>query len=159
MKKIVNGKTYNTETAEYIGCRERELPGDLYHIREELYQRKDGEFFLYGVGGAYTRYAVSCGGNSMSGGDAVIPLSRDRAMEWAEEYLSADTVEKIFVDDPAEKEENPIKRISMLSKRKPSEIAEELGIPSRTISSWIAGDRVAPQYVLNLIAEHYGVKI
>ena len=49
MKKIINNKMYNTETATEVasydnGC----YLSDFRHFREELYRKRTGEFFLYG---------------------------------------------------------------------------------------------------------------
>lgn len=106
MKKIINGKMYNTETATYLGGWSNDAPtSDFTHIEEELYQKRTGEFFLYGFGGAMTKYAVSQGQNSWSGGSSIIPLSYESAMKWAEEKLNADDYERIFGEIPDNNEE------------------------------------------------------
>ncbi|MDY6279763.1 MAG: hypothetical protein SPL63_06550, partial [Roseburia faecis] len=61
-----------------------------------LYQKKTGEYFLYGEGGPMTKYAESIGQNEWSGGEEIIPLSVESARQWAEYNLSADEYEKIF---------------------------------------------------------------
>lgn len=43
-----------------------------------------------------TKYAVSMGQNSWSGGEKIIPLSAESARKWAEEHLDADDYEAIF---------------------------------------------------------------
>ena len=43
-----------------------------------------------------SKYAESTGGNSWSGGSAIIPLTMDEAMDWAESNLSADEYEVEF---------------------------------------------------------------
>ncbi len=94
MKKIINGKLYNTDTAKELG---RDGGGDGFRSwHEELYQKRTGEYFLYGEGGPATKYAVSVGQNSWSGGSQIIPLSMDAAREWAEEHLDADDYAEIF---------------------------------------------------------------
>ena len=47
MKKIINGKMYNTETAKYCGGYEFSNCGDFNYVCEELYQKKTGELYLY----------------------------------------------------------------------------------------------------------------
>ena len=96
MKKIINGKRYDTSTAERIGAAEYSRPGDLYYWREELYRKKTGEFFLYCEGGARSRYGQKTGQNEWSGGKEIRPLSLKEAQEWAEKYLDADKYEKVF---------------------------------------------------------------
>jgi len=56
MKKIINGKKYDTETATKLGEDCRGYRGDIDFWSEELYRKKTGEFFLYGEGGARSQY-------------------------------------------------------------------------------------------------------
>lgn len=94
MKKIINGKVYDTDKARALAYAES---GEGFsHWREELYQKRTGEFFLYGVGGASSRYAVATGMNEWNGGDKIIPLDMDSARKWAEEHLDADRYAEIF---------------------------------------------------------------
>lgn len=97
MKKIINGKMYNTETAKELGSWANSGGWrDFSHMEETLYQKRTGEFFLYGEGGPMTKYAVSSGQNTWSGGSKIIPLTWDSAKEWAEKHLDADEYEAIF---------------------------------------------------------------
>ena len=94
MKKVIDGKLYNTETAKELG---HDGGGDRFsRWHEELYQKRTGEFFIYGEGGPMTRYAVSISDNSWSGGSKIIPLSVGKAREWAEEHLDAEEYAEIF---------------------------------------------------------------
>ena len=97
MKKIINGKVYDTATAKELACWSN-VPdyGDFHHFTETIYQKKTGEFFLHGVGGPMSKYAMSCGQNQWSGGEKIIPLSYAAAQKWAEEHLDGDEYEKIF---------------------------------------------------------------
>lgn len=97
MRKIINGKKYDTETAKELGRRfSGESYRDFSHIEEILYRKRTGEFFLYGSGGPASRYAISTGQNSWSGGSKIIPLSTQEARDWAEQYLTPDEFEAIF---------------------------------------------------------------
>ena len=97
MKKIINGKVYNTETAQEVGSWSNNLSyRDFNHCEEALYRKKTGEYFLYGVGGPRSPYAERVGDNSWSGGSAIRPLTFEEAREWAEEKLSAEEYESIF---------------------------------------------------------------
>lgn len=59
MKKIINGKMYNTETATELGDFWNGLStSDFRNLSETLYRKKNGEFFLYGQGGAMTEYSL-----------------------------------------------------------------------------------------------------
>ena len=96
MKKIINGKLYNTDTAERMGTWDNGIYGDLDSVEETLYRKRTGEFFLCGEGGARSRYAISTGNNFWSGGSEIIPLTWEAAREWAEKHLNADNYEQIF---------------------------------------------------------------
>lgn len=94
MKKIINGRQYDTDKAQYMGG---DSGGEGFtYWSEELYQKRTGEFFLYGEGGARTRYARAISDNSWSGGEKIIPLSLEAAREWAEEHLDGEKWTAIF---------------------------------------------------------------
>lgn len=112
MKKIINGKRYNTESAELCGSREYGYPGDLNYVSEELYQKRTGEFFLHGEGGANSKYNEEISMNSWSGGEKIIPLTDEEAREWAEEYLDSEDYEKLFT---VAEEEDAGKKIQSFS--------------------------------------------
>ena len=96
MKKIINGKMYDTETAKEIGCYNNGLGvGDFRHLSETLYCKKTGEFFLYGTGGAMTRYAKEVS-DGITGGEEIIPFSEREAKEWCEQHLDADTYAMVW---------------------------------------------------------------
>lgn len=101
MKKIINGKVYDTDKAQRVGEWDNgKLDDRLYRCCEDLYRKRTGEFFLYGYGGPGSKYSVSCGNNSWSGGEKIIPLSYEAAQEWAEEHLGGDGYEAIFGEIP-----------------------------------------------------------
>ena len=96
MKKIINGKMYNTETAILLARRDSGYAYYDYRSFEEiLYQKNNGEFFLYGTGGAMSRYAETVGGD-IRGGENIFPLTEKETKKWAEENLSCEEYEKIF---------------------------------------------------------------
>lgn len=96
MKKIINGKKYDTETATEVGSYWNYRGNtDFSHVYEVLYRKKTGEFFLYGEGGPNTRYR-QCYGSGYGSGEKIIPYTREEAMEWAEENLDAEEYEEIF---------------------------------------------------------------
>lgn len=97
MKKVINGKVYDTDKARRVGEWDNgKLDDRLYICCEELYRKRTGEFFLYGQGGPGSKYSVSRGNNSWSGGEKIIPLSYEAAQKWAEEHLVGDEYEAIF---------------------------------------------------------------
>lgn len=96
MKKIINGKKYDTDTARKLASYGNGLlPNDFRCIEESLYQKKTGEYFLYGEGGPMTKYAVSCGNNSTTGSSMITPISEAEARAWVEEHAN-DLYEEIF---------------------------------------------------------------
>lgn len=96
MRKIINGKLYDSDTAKSIGSDSYSNPRDFNYWCEVLYQKRTGEFFLFGEGGPMSRYSRSMGDNSWSGGEQIIPLSYDKARKWAEEHLTVDEYEAAF---------------------------------------------------------------
>ena len=97
MKKIINGRRYDTTTAKEIG--NASYSGSVTDFQwwdETLYLKRTGEFFIYGEGGPASKYSRSTGQNSWSGGEKIIPLSIEEAKEWAEKYLDADEYEELF---------------------------------------------------------------
>ena len=97
MKKIINGKRYNTETSKMVGYYwNKKAINDFRHFEEKLYKKKTNEFFLYGEGGPASRYTKSLGNNSWTGNKKIIPLSLEAAKKWVEEHLTADEYEEIF---------------------------------------------------------------
>ena len=113
MKKIINGKRYDTETAEYIGSTSwGDGPRDFNYWSEELYRMRTGEFFLHGEGGANSKYREEISMNSWSGGERIIPLTDEEAREWAEEYLDSEAYEKLFT---VTEEEDTGKKIQSFS--------------------------------------------
>jgi len=96
MKKIINGKRYDTETAQLIGSDGYSNRRDFCFWREKLYRKKTGEFFLYGEGGAMSRYGRSTGQNLRSAGEEIQPLTLKEAQEWGEQHLDADEYEEVF---------------------------------------------------------------
>ena len=97
MKKIINGKLYDTDTAKEMGtgCASCS-PRDFHYYSETLYRKRTGEYFLYGEGGPASRYAERVDNNMWSGGAKIIPLDLKGAMEWAEQNLRAEEYEAIF---------------------------------------------------------------
>lgn len=96
MKKIMNGKKYDTDTAKKIAQWSNEECGGLFFVIETLYRKKNGEYFLCGEGGAGTIYSVPTAGGGFVGSAQIIPLSLEESREWAVTRLDADEYESIF---------------------------------------------------------------
>ena len=79
MKRVINGKLYNTNTAVELACYEANATDSLNYITERLYRKRTGEYFIHGEGGTRTRYAASDGDGWSRGGEAIFPLNvKDR---------------------------------------------------------------------------------
>lgn len=97
MKKIINGKVYDTEKAkEMASWSNGGTWRDFSHVEETLYRKKTGEYFLFGEGGPMTQYAERVEQNGWSGGSRIMPMTYAEATKWAEEHLDGDDYEAIF---------------------------------------------------------------
>ena len=97
MKKVINGKVYDTGTAKELAFYSNAGDWrDFSHFVERLYRKKTGEYFLHGEGGPMTRYAEATGQNSWSSGERIMPMTYQEAAAWAEEHLDGDEYEEIF---------------------------------------------------------------
>lgn len=96
MKKIINGKLYNTETAELITEWENGFTyNDFSYVSETLYQTKKGAYFIFYIGGAMSKYAKHYG-QTTSGSKGIKLLTEEEAKAWVMEHLEADEYIKLF---------------------------------------------------------------
>ena len=96
MRKIIDGRTYNTETSKRIGSWDNGIYGnDFRNCSEDLYKNTKGAYFLVGKGGPMSKYAVSHG-NETSGSTELVPMTATEAQEWAEEHLTTEEYEEEF---------------------------------------------------------------
>lgn len=91
MKRIVDGKRYDTDTATMLALWDNgHLSSDFhYHYHKEtLYKTRNGSYFLHGEGGALSTYGRQYGKNQGSG-EEIIPLTADDAFCWLQEHATA----------------------------------------------------------------------
>ena len=118
MKKMINGKRYDTETARYIGsCSSDYSVTNPRYFEESLYLKRTGEFFFFFLGGGMSRYATGVSG-SMTGNEKIIPISSEEARRWGKKHLEVEKYEEVF---ELEKEENVLFSVLL-----PKSIYEEL---------------------------------
>lgn len=98
MKRIIDGRRYNTDTAEELAQTSYGNAGDFGHYWEGLYRSPRGAYFLYGHGGARSHYAVSLGQNSWGGGSAIVPISAREAVDWLERHGETEILESEFAE-------------------------------------------------------------
>lgn len=96
MKKIINNKVYDTNTAQKLGEWDNgHYTNEFAYCAETLYRKRTGEYFLFGEGHAMSKYASHSGNNS-GWGEKIIPLSYEEAQQWAKGHLEADDYIRIF---------------------------------------------------------------
>ena len=130
MKKIINNKRYDTNTAKKVAEYDNDTArSDFNFYHEDLYQKRTGEFFLYGQGNAASKYAERAFPDGWQSGEKIIPITVDEAREWAERTQDADTYESIFgvVDEDSEKAVTTI-CISQSAVKKLKEMASDYKI-------------------------------
>ena len=98
MKKVIDGKVYNTATAEEIGSDGSGNFSDFRFWEETLYRTKKGSYFMHGTGGPMSKYAISVGNNSTGGSSEISVLTEEEAFDWASEHLTGDEVCAAFPD-------------------------------------------------------------
>lgn len=95
MRKIINGKAYDTNTAKLLTVWENDCsPTDFSYTSESLYIKRTGEYFIHGESNASGKYARLSYGMYGSGED-ITPLTKEEAVEWVER-LANDEYESIF---------------------------------------------------------------
>lgn len=102
MKKIINGLTYNTETATLICDISNDVgSSDFRFVDAELYITRNGRFFVAGRGGAMSIFAKGDGQGTRWGASGVIPICKDEARDYAERHASDETISAHFAAQDA----------------------------------------------------------
>lgn len=96
MRKVINGRTYNTATSKLIGRWDNgHYTNDFEYCSEGLYKNSKGAYFIHGEGGPLSKYATRSG-DSSGWGEEIIPMTAEEAQAWAEKHLDAEEVEAEF---------------------------------------------------------------
>ena len=83
MKKVINGKMYDTETDLAVAFYESSNDvNSRYYYSEQLHMTHDGEFYIHGTGGYFTQYATVCEDGSKISGEEIIPMTLEGAKLW-----------------------------------------------------------------------------
>ena len=96
MKKLIDGKRYDTDKAETIAFFDFLTPDNPTYWSETLYRKRTGEYFLHGVGGPMSRYAEPAAGNTWTGSEKLFPLTQEAARDWARKCMNPGDYERIF---------------------------------------------------------------
>lgn len=129
MKRIINGRKYDTSTAEEVGESSHSYRSEYDYYEETLYRKRTGEYFLYGYGHGDSKYAKQVCGDFGPGSD-IIPLSYEQARAWAERELSADEYESAFgevTEDGGESDVVISVRVSPATRERLRRMAAETG--------------------------------
>ena len=83
MRKVINGKTYRSHTAQLIVTLPSHFPktSNKWHDTR-LYRTQRGAYFLAGEGGASSRWAKLTPRGAIPG-EGIEPLSKDKALAYA----------------------------------------------------------------------------
>jgi hypothetical protein len=97
MKKVIDGKVYNTETAQLIHeWWDHYGQSDFHYCYEALYRTKKGAYFLAGEGNGLSKYAKRFI-DGWGPGSGINPISEQEALEWMETHqCDVDTVKINF---------------------------------------------------------------
>ena len=88
MKKIIEGRAYDTKTARILGEWSNDLPpSDFRYHAKTLYQTPRGAYFMHVSGGYLTK---------LRGSELIVVMSTYGAKFWAETYLTAAEYEAAF---------------------------------------------------------------
>jgi len=97
MKRVLEGRIYDTEKSVLVCEFSEGNKGNFAHFEAELYKTpKSGRFFLAGEGGPMTIFRKRVDQNSWSGSSGIIPISEEEALRYAEKYASVETIQKFF---------------------------------------------------------------
>jgi len=153
MRKVINGRTYNTATSKCIGeWSNGHFTNDFNYCSEDLYKNTKGAYFLHGDGGAMSKYATHSGDNS-GGGTEIIPMTAEEAQAWAEERLSGEQVEAEF----GEQQEAPSSDLTT-RERVNLTLDSEIMIRLRAHSAetGVPMARIVDRAITALLGNHYG---
>lgn len=135
MKKVINGKVYNTEKAKLIAEAHHDniKDADGKSLKQWMYQKKTGEYFIYAIGAAIELQNIFQHGYKPNAG--IYPLTYDQAQKWAERELSADQWESIF-GDPEDDDTQVAVNLSMTTKQA-NELKQSAAKAGLTVSAYI----------------------
>ena len=95
MKAIIDGKRYDTDTAELVAGYSVGASGDFEREEEALYKTHKGAWFTAGEGGPRSSYATHYR-NESRGGAAIRPLTEALAQQWLEDFNKVEELESFF---------------------------------------------------------------
>ena len=98
MRRIINGKSYDTKTADFI-CDVSPTgfyQGDFRFENTGLYKSPRGTFFLSGHGGPLSRWSEPEGQSGRRGGNGIQVIDLDEAKALVARHASVETFTEAF---------------------------------------------------------------
>ena len=125
-KRIIDGKTYNTETATFISEKEKDNEYDQYGYY--LYQTRFGVFFLH----------TSLRSTYQANYDEIEPLSHEEAQKWLEENRAdeVEIIERLFGVQP-EAGSDEIKYTLRMAESLRNNLALRAKANNQSLNAWI----------------------
>jgi len=96
MRRVINGKVYDTETATRVDYYQFSGGNDFRYMREDLYVTKKGNWFIEYEGGPMSKYVVDAGNGSRCGSDGIKALTANEAYDWLEKNECTNAIEEYF---------------------------------------------------------------
>jgi len=100
MKKVINGKMYNTDTAESIAYFDNDrYSNDYYFTCARLYRKKTGEFFVHDERGWYSQDYIGYENYYQTDFDPkqpIYPLTEDEAKRLVASQCDGDKYQSLF---------------------------------------------------------------
>lgn len=98
MKRIIEGKRYDTETAEKLHSWDNGIYGNDFRTQDEtLHKTAKGAYFVHGRSGPMGPYAREMG-NSKCEGEVLFLVSPEEAFDWLVKHDGEEVAEKFFPD-------------------------------------------------------------
>lgn len=127
LKKIIDGKTYNTRTASYLTLFTDIGPEEYDYVTETLYLTRTGLYFLVGEGATcspWTYQLRDC--RDTINGHGLLPLTFHEAKLWLELRELHDEYEEVFGYDTSSEESSGLECSILL--RLPCSFTERLAM-------------------------------
>jgi len=98
MRKIINGKLYDTNKAKLVASVGNGYYGNDFHrCVEDLYRTSKGAWFLHGEGGPLSKYGKQHG-STKCGSSELRSMETDEVVEWLENHNRTDALLEYFPD-------------------------------------------------------------
>ena len=101
MKKLIDGKLYDTESADLIASvypNGTQDQSNFHFLRERLYCTESGRYFIAGVGGPKTTYSQPAASGGVTGGEDIRAVTEEQAFAWCERHNAVDVAQEHFAD-------------------------------------------------------------